>query len=145
LKTAVAKASKQKEADVEAVFKALGPAIAEQIRAGREVNLPGVGVIRIVRVLGHKDLVGGRPAFIPSKNYIEFVPTSDVTTAASSPGAKPSRDAAAWEFTVDPNTGPGQRAAMIRAPNDPFATSSATGVSPGLRTPGTRTPSSRIP
>src|SRR4051794_2653136 len=74
LNAAIARHAKVKVADVDKMLKAFGPAFAEQLAAGREVNLPGVGLFRVVRVDEYKDLVNGRPATIPAKNYVEFIP-----------------------------------------------------------------------
>jgi nucleoid DNA-binding protein len=115
LKTAVAKASKQKEEIVTAIFKALGPGIQAQLRAGRQVELPGVGVFQVVLIAEHKDLIGGRPGIVPAQKYIEFVPAADLLAAATSPGAVPARTVDGYEFRVNPNASSGQKTEGTRA------------------------------
>ena len=116
LKAGLVAATKEKPDTIEKIFKALGPAVSEQLRAGREVELPGVGMLRVVRVAEHQDLVGGRPATIPAKNFVEFVPTGSLNTDANSPGARPSRTIEGYEFRVNPNSDPGIRTGSSRLP-----------------------------
>jgi nucleoid DNA-binding protein len=115
-KSEVVKASKQKQAVVDSIFKALGPAFSAQLSAGRQVDLPGVGTFRVVRVDAHRDMVGGRPVTIAARSYVEFVPTGDVTTAANSPGAVPARTVEGYEFRVNPNAAPGIKIESSRTP-----------------------------
>ena len=63
----LAKQAEVGEADVAKVLTALGPAVARQLAAGREVAVPGLGTFRVVRIPENKDLVGGRPGTIPSR------------------------------------------------------------------------------
>ena len=74
LKARVAFTTKQKEELVTKFLEALGPAIREQLAAGRSVALPGVGVFSVVRVAEHRNLVEGRVVVVRATNYIEFVP-----------------------------------------------------------------------
>src|SRR5262245_33940493 len=73
----LAKATKLKEADVQKVLQEIGPAIREQLVTGQQVDLPGLGTIRIVRIAERKDLVDGRPRTIPASNVIDFVPSAE--------------------------------------------------------------------
>src|SRR5262245_62285252 len=66
----LAKQAQVDETDVVKVLNALGPAISRQIAAGREVGVPGLGSFRVVRIPESKDLIGGRPATIPPRNYV---------------------------------------------------------------------------
>lgn len=109
LKAGLVAATKEKEETVEKLLKAFGPAFSEQLRAGRDVELPGVGTFRVVRVGEHQDLVGGRPATIAAKNFIEFVPGGTLNADANSPGARPSRTIAGYEFRINPNIDEGMR------------------------------------
>lgn len=120
LKGAIAKEAKLKEETVERVLKAFGPAFEAQLRAGREVKLPGVGSFRVVRINEYRDLDGGRPVTIPAKNYVEFVADDGLNGAANAPGAVPSRTIEGYEFRVNPNSTQGIR-------------------TDGKRNPGTRT------
>jgi nucleoid DNA-binding protein len=115
-KAELAKASKEKEATVDKVFKALGPALAAQLRAGRQVELPGIGTFRVVRVTAYRDMVGGRPTTIPARNYVEFIPAGEVTTAANDPGAVPAKTVEGYEFRVLPNAAPGIKTESSRTP-----------------------------
>jgi nucleoid DNA-binding protein len=91
-------ASKEKEATVDRVLKAFGPAVTEQLLAGRTVELPGLGVLRVVRIAAYKDLDGGRPITVPAKNYVEFVPTAEMDRVANLPGTVPARTVTGYEF-----------------------------------------------
>jgi len=112
----LAKATKQKEAIAAALLKALGPALKERLVAGGQVELPGVGVFRVVRVPEYRDLVGGRPATVPARNYVEFLPLADLDAAANAPGVVPARTANNYEFTVNPNATPGLKTGSSRIP-----------------------------
>ena len=58
----------------------------EQLRAGRKVELPGVGVFQVVLIAAHRDLVNGIPAVVPARSVVEFVPTADLNATANTPG-----------------------------------------------------------
>src|SRR5262249_50797041 len=91
LKAGLTAATKEKPETIDKLLNALRPAVSEQLRSGREVELPGVGTLRVVRVAEHLDLVGGRPATIPARNFVEFVPGGTLNADANSPGARPAR------------------------------------------------------
>jgi nucleoid DNA-binding protein len=109
LKTALAKATKLKEADVAKLLQALGPAIRDQLNAGRQVELQGLGTFRVVQVPAHKDLVAGRPAIVPAANYVEFLPSGGLAAAANAPGAVPARTVTPYDFIINPNATAGQK------------------------------------
>jgi len=98
----VATAAKLREEDVAKVLSALGPAIREQLARGEVVELPGLGVFRIVRVPEHKDLVNGRPATIPAANTVEFLPSGDAIDAANAADAVPADTVPAYQFNPLP-------------------------------------------
>lgn len=117
LKAGIVAITKDKEPVVDRLLKALGPAAIEQIRAGRTVELPGLGMFRVVRVAEHKDLVRGIPTNIPARNYIEFIPTADLERVANLPGAVPSRTVEGYEFRVlPPGVEPGMKTEGIKVP-----------------------------
>src|SRR5262245_62063063 len=89
LKSGIAEATKEKDATIEKFLKALGPAAVDQLKAGRQIELPGLGTFQVVRVAEHRDLVGGRPVTVGAYNYVEFVPSGALNAAANSPGAVP--------------------------------------------------------
>src|SRR5262249_47828655 len=117
LKSGIAARTKLKEADVEKMLKALGPVLSEQIRAGREIELPGIGTLRVVRVNEYRDLVNGRPGTIPARNYVEFTPAAKLNNDANAAGAKPSRTVEGYDFRVNPNADPGQKMPNTRTPS----------------------------
>src|SRR5436305_827982 len=96
-KSDVAKRAKQKKKTVGNVFEVLGPAMREQLSAGRQVEISGVGIFRVVRVAAHRDLVNGLPTTIPARNYIEFVPSAELNAAANAPAAIPARTVPGYE------------------------------------------------
>jgi nucleoid DNA-binding protein len=116
LKPRVATASKLDEADVQKMLDALGPAIRDMIRTGAQVDLPGLGTFRVVRIPEHRDLVAGRPATIAASNYVEFVPTGDIINAANGPGAVPADTVPPFEYIVNPGQAPGLRTGPTRQP-----------------------------
>jgi nucleoid DNA-binding protein len=117
LEVSVAQQTKLKEADVLKVLKAVGPAVSEKLRAGEAVTLPGLGTLRIVRVEEHKDLVSRLPARVPPVNYVEFIPTGELSNIANAPGATPNLVVPPNEFNVNPNTTPGLKTGSTRAPS----------------------------
>lgn len=98
----IAADSKLAEADVAKMLAALGPAIRDRLAAGDKVDLPGLGVFRVVRVPDHRDLVNGRPATVPGSNYIDFKPYGSLADAANAPGAVPEETVPPFEFNPLP-------------------------------------------
>jgi nucleoid DNA-binding protein len=105
---------------VEAVLKALGPAVKDRLASGQQVKLPGLGTFRVVRVPAHRDLVNGRPAEIPASNYVEFLTEPGLVKASNSPGAVPAATVPKFEYIPIPDR------------------------TPSIRTPGRRVPRRRI-
>lgn len=117
LKAGLVAQSKLDEKTIEKVLKALGPAVSEQLRAGRQIELPGVGTLQVVRVTEYKDIdANGRPIIMPAKNYIEYVPTTKMNDDANSAGAKPARTVEGYDFRVNPNADPGMKTPYTRTP-----------------------------
>jgi nucleoid DNA-binding protein len=116
LKSRLVTATKMPEADVQKMLTALGQAIRDQLRTGAQVELPGLGTFRVVRIPEHRDLVAGRPATIPASNYVEFLPTGDLVGAANGPGATPAETVPPFEYIVNPNHAPSQRTGTTRQP-----------------------------
>ena len=116
LKAGIVAATKEKSERVDKILKAIGAALVEQIRAGRQVEIEGLGTFRVVQVAEHRDLVGGRPATIAAKNFIEFAPASAVEAAANASGAVPARTVPGYDFRINPNADPGIRTPATRNP-----------------------------
>lgn len=114
LKAGLVTGTKEKAETVDKLLKALGPAISEQLRAGRTVEIPGLGTFRVVRVDEYKDLVDGRPATIPAKNYVEFVPGGTLDKDANAPGAKPARTVQGYDFRINPHADAGIKTGSSR-------------------------------
>jgi len=110
-----------KEADVDKALRAYVAELQADLATGKVVEVPRLGVYRVVRVPEHRDLAGGRPATIPAANYVEFVPAPNLVDAANSPNAVPA--------TVVP----------------PFEYHPLTGQTPSNKLPDTRVPSTRVP
>jgi nucleoid DNA-binding protein len=113
----IAKRTEVDEADVAKVLNALGPALARQIAAGREVSVPGLGSFRVVRIPENKSLVGGRPTTIPPRNYVEFLPDDGVVQASNSPDARPSVTVPPFEYIPLPGQTPSQKVPSGRTPS----------------------------
>jgi nucleoid DNA-binding protein len=117
LKGRVAASSKVSEEDVAKVFEALGPAIRDKLASGETVELPGLGVFRVVRVPEHRDLVNGRPATINPANYVEFVPAGGLDAAANAPGAAPAETVPEFRYEPLPGQTPSMKLPDERMPN----------------------------
>src|SRR5262245_33169861 len=101
----VARESKLSEEQVTRVLNALGPAVRDELKKGKSVNLPGLGVMRVVRVAEHKDIEAGtgRPLRIPARNTVEFLANDGLNEVANSSTAVPAETVPAWEFNPLPN------------------------------------------
>jgi nucleoid DNA-binding protein len=117
LKSKVAASSKLAEEDVAKVLDALGPAIRDKLAAGEVIELPGLGVFRVVRVPDHKDMVNGRPATIAGVNSVEFLPTGGLVDAANNANAVPAETVPAFQYNPLPGQAPGMRVPEDRMPN----------------------------
>jgi nucleoid DNA-binding protein len=117
LKGQIAAATKLEEADVDKVLKELGPAISARLARGEQVNLPGLGTFRVVRIPEHKDLVQGRPATIPAVNHVEFMAGAAVLDASNAPTAVPAAVVPAFEYNPVPYQTPGQRVPEGKVPS----------------------------
>jgi nucleoid DNA-binding protein len=117
LETEIAAATKLEEKDVAAVLKALGPAISGRLARGEKIEMPGLGVFRVVRIPEHKDLVDGRPATIPSVNYVEFMAGTGIVSASNAPGAVPAAVVPPFQYNPLPNQVKGQKDEGTRVPN----------------------------
>ena len=112
----IADATRLSEQDVNKFLNAIGPAIREDLRQGKEVSLPGLGTFRVVRIAEHKDLVNGRPAVIPATNTVEFIPEGTLTDAANTEGARPADTVPAFRYIPLPTQTPSQKAPYVRNP-----------------------------
>jgi nucleoid DNA-binding protein len=116
LKSRIVKATKLPEADVQKMLTALGPALRDQLKTGAQVDLPGLGVFRVVRIPDHRDLSGGRPVTVPGSNYVEFLPTGDLIRAANGAGVTPNETVPPFEYIINPYQTPGMRTGTTRDP-----------------------------
>jgi nucleoid DNA-binding protein len=117
LQAQLAKDADLPEAKVDKLLKALGPAVLDQIKKGQQVELPGLGVLRVVRIPEHRDLINGRPGTIAATNYVEFLPMANVVTAANAPGAVPAVTVPQYEFNPLPNQTRGGNVGGTRQPS----------------------------
>jgi nucleoid DNA-binding protein len=113
----IAAATKLEEADVAKVLKELGPAISARIANGEQVQMPGLGIFRVVRIPEHKDLVDGRPATIAAVNYVEFIPEQGIVNASNAPGAVPATVVPPFEYHPLKNQTPSQRVPDGKVPS----------------------------
>jgi nucleoid DNA-binding protein len=112
----LARESRLTEEQANRFMNALGPAIRDQIKNGKQVNVPGLGTFRVVRVPEHRDLQNGRPATVAGSNTVEFLPSGDLASASNAPGAKPAETVPPFEYTPLPGRTPGQKAPPSRSP-----------------------------
>ena len=116
LESRIAAMSKVSEEDVLKVLKTLGPAVTERVKNGETVEIAGLGVFRVVRVEEHKDLVNGRPAKIPARNYVEYLPAGPLNDAANSEKAVPALSVPGFEYVPIANEARGLRTENTRSP-----------------------------
>ncbi len=116
VKDRIVKETKLKAADVQTMLTALGPAIRDHLRDGNQVTLAGLGTFRVVRIPEHKDMIAGRPATVAASNYVEFLPTGDLVTAANASGAVPAEVVPPFEYIIDPYHVPSSRIGTNRNP-----------------------------
>jgi nucleoid DNA-binding protein len=109
--------TKLTEEQVNKVLEALGPAVRDALARGEQIELPGLGTFRVVRVPQHRDLVNGRPATISGVNSVEFLPVGGLVGAANSDNAVPNEVVPPFEFNPLPNQIKGQRVGEVRMPN----------------------------
>lgn len=109
--------AKVKEEVIERVIKAIGPVVRAQLRAGRQVDIPGVGSLQIIQIGEHRELVDGRPGTIAARNIVEFVGTPETEAAANAPGVVPARVIEGYEFRINPRSNPGIRTDTVRTPD----------------------------
>jgi nucleoid DNA-binding protein len=102
--------------DMDRLLKSFGAEALIDLGEGSNIELPGLGVLRIVRVAEHKDLKDGRPVTYPAYNVVEFLPTPDVTGAVNNADIKPAVTVPAYEFTPIPDGNPGTRMPNVRNP-----------------------------
>jgi nucleoid DNA-binding protein len=113
----IAAETKLTDEQVEKVLRALGPAISDALARGQTVELPGLGLFRVVRVPEHRDLVDGRPATIAPSNGVEFLAAGELAEAANSGGAVPAETVPPFQYVPLPNQVKGQRVGSTRMPN----------------------------
>jgi nucleoid DNA-binding protein len=113
----IAAATKLEETDVAKVLKELGPAISARIANGEQVQMPGLGRFRVVRIPEHRDLVDGRPAVIPASNYVEFLPEQGIVNASNAQGAVPAVTVPPFEYHPLKDQTPSQRVPESKVPS----------------------------
>jgi nucleoid DNA-binding protein len=114
----LARETKLKEDQVTKLLNALGPAMLTELKAGKSVELPGLGTFRVVRVAGHKDIAaGGRPVTIPAFNTVEFVGSIEVGESANSKGVVPAETVPAFQYVPLPGQTPGQKVGRTHTPS----------------------------
>lgn len=116
LEERLVKETKVKKTDVAKILKALGPALREQLQQDGKIDVPGLGIIRVLRITEYKDLVNGLPTTIPARNYVEIEADSAANRAVNQPGVPPARTIQGYEFRVNPNASPGIKTQDRRVP-----------------------------
>jgi nucleoid DNA-binding protein len=109
-------ATKLPRENVDKFLSALGPAISAHLAGGEPVQVPGLGLFRVVSVPEHRDLVDGRPAVIPAANYVEFVPSVAISATANTPGIVPSIIVPPFRYNTLPGQTPSDRVGGTRQP-----------------------------
>jgi len=104
------------EENADRFLQALGPAIREELRRGRDVEIPGLGRLRVVRVQEHRDMQNGRPIVVPAANRVEFNAADVLDDAANSAGAKPAETVVPFHYIPLPGQTPSQKVGNQRTP-----------------------------
>src|SRR5436305_1288360 len=112
----LAKAAKLNEDEAGRFYQALGTVIREDLAHGKQVNVPGLGTFRVVRVEEHRDLRGGRPVVIPATNTVEFVSEGGLLDAANAAGAQPAESVPPFQYVPLPGQTPSQKVGPVRTP-----------------------------
>src|SRR5260370_29308858 len=73
----IVQATKLSPENTDRFLRALGPAIRDDLKQGKQVSLPGLGTFRVVQIAEHRELKGGsldsgEPVVIPATNVVEF-------------------------------------------------------------------------
>jgi nucleoid DNA-binding protein len=109
--------SRLEEKETNKFLQAIGPAVRDLLAAGQQVEVPGLGLFRIVNVPPHRDLINGRPATVQGSNYVEFVPSGELNGAANSSTATPAEVVPPFQYNPLPGRDPGSKAPNERMPN----------------------------
>lgn len=88
----------------------------DDLARGGRVELPGLGVFRVVRIAQHRDLVDGRPATIEASNYVEFLASGGLIDAANAPDAVPQTTVLPFQFIPLPDQTKSQHVPDERMP-----------------------------
>jgi nucleoid DNA-binding protein len=110
----IAEATKLSEENTDRFLKAMGPAIRDELKQGKEVSLPGLGTFRVVQIQEHKDLRGGDVVVIPTTNTVEFVPEGTLVEATNSSTAQPAETVPAFRYIPVPGQTPSNRVSRTR-------------------------------
>jgi nucleoid DNA-binding protein len=113
----LAKAAKLNEDEAGRFYQALGTVIREDLARGKQVNVPGLGTFRVVRVEEHRDLRNGRPVVIPATNTVEFLSEGVLIDSANAPGAQPAETVPPFQYVPLPGQTPGQKVGPTRTPS----------------------------
>jgi nucleoid DNA-binding protein len=97
---------------------ALSPVFQDELKAGKTIQIKGLGTFRVVRIAEHKDmeLGTGRPITVPASNTVEFVSTNELDAAANSANAKPAETVLPFQYNPLPGQTPSQKVGRTRVP-----------------------------
>ena len=112
-----ARQSRLRPEDAVRVLNTIGPVVSQQLSAGRDASIPGLGVFRVVNIPAHVNLVDGRPTTIPARNIVEFLPDSALDRAANSPQARPATTVPPFQYIPLPGQTPSTRVPLQRIPS----------------------------
>lgn len=76
-----------KEQEVQKRLQELGQEIEADLARGQTAAVPGLGTIQVVRVMPHRETIGGRPVMV-EKNTVQLLPAGSLDAVANSPGAR---------------------------------------------------------
>jgi nucleoid DNA-binding protein len=119
----IVQATKLSPENTDRFLRALGPAIRDELKQGKQVSLPGLGTFRVVQVAEHRDLnlsrgglETGAPVVIPTTNVIEFVAEGTLDEAANSDTARPAETVPEFKYIPLPGQTPSNKVTRIRTP-----------------------------
>lgn len=117
----IAKQAGLTEEQANKFLQAIGPAVRAELAAGKTVNIPNLGTLRVVRVPAHRDMIvggreGGTPIVVAGNNTVEFLAAGDLAAAANSVNAVPADVVPPFQYITIPGQMPGMKQGRTRVP-----------------------------
>jgi nucleoid DNA-binding protein len=118
LKQRVINLTKLQPKDVDKFLQSIGPAIRDHLKTGETVEITGLGTFRVVNIPAHRDMIRGTgvPVTVAASNYVEFLPSDGLVSAANSAATTPNETVPPFEYIPLPGRDPGMKMGTTRQP-----------------------------